>query len=147
MYVIKWKCIISFNIFFSTLPGIDQTNLVCINDDQGRVYQNCKFHTSHFNFFSINILHIDCYCVKGLRWCFLIQLLIFIYYYNGAVDMQICALLTRRRCKSLILRWPLRPVGLLSEILSFVGLLTQFHGLSHFFLFRLLDWHQMHLIS
>ena len=26
------------------LPGIDQTNQVCSNDDQGRVYQNCKFH-------------------------------------------------------------------------------------------------------
>ena len=30
--------------FFSLLPGIDQTNQVCSNDDQGRVYQNCKFH-------------------------------------------------------------------------------------------------------
>ena len=28
-----------------------------------------------------------------------IQLLIFIYYNNGAVDMQICALLTRIQCK------------------------------------------------
>ena len=28
----------------SLLPGIDQTNQVCSNDDQGRVYQNCKFH-------------------------------------------------------------------------------------------------------
>ena len=26
------------------LPGIDQTNYVYSNDDQGRVYQNCKFH-------------------------------------------------------------------------------------------------------
>ena len=28
----------------SLLPGIDQTNQVCSNDDQGRVYQNYKFH-------------------------------------------------------------------------------------------------------
>ena len=26
------------------LPGIDQTNQVCSDEDQGRVYQNCKFH-------------------------------------------------------------------------------------------------------
>ena len=26
------------------LLWVDQTNLVCSNDDQGRVYQNCKFH-------------------------------------------------------------------------------------------------------
>ena len=26
------------------LPGIDQTKQVCSNNDQGRVYQNCKFH-------------------------------------------------------------------------------------------------------
>ena len=52
----------------------------------------------HF-FFSINILHIDCYCVKGLWCCFPIQSLIFIYYNNWAVDMQICTLLTRIQCK------------------------------------------------
>ena len=28
-----------------------------------------------------------------------LKLLIFIYYFNGAVDMQICALLTRSQCK------------------------------------------------
>ena len=28
----------------SLLSGIDQTNPVCSNDDQGGVYQNCKFH-------------------------------------------------------------------------------------------------------
>ena len=28
----------------SVLPGINQTNYVYRNDDQGRVYQNCKFH-------------------------------------------------------------------------------------------------------
>ena len=26
------------------LPGIDQTNRVNSNDDQGRFYQKCKFH-------------------------------------------------------------------------------------------------------
>ena len=34
-------------------------------------------------------------------------------FYDGAVDIQIWALLTRSRVKSLILRWPFRPVGLL----------------------------------
>ena len=28
----------------SLSPGIYQTNQVCSNDDQGRIYQNCKFH-------------------------------------------------------------------------------------------------------
>ena len=28
----------------SLFPGKDQTNQVCSSDDQGRVYQNCKFH-------------------------------------------------------------------------------------------------------
>ena len=28
----------------SLFPGIDQTNQVCSNDDQGRVCQNDKFH-------------------------------------------------------------------------------------------------------
>ena len=27
----------------SLLPGIDQTNQVCGNDDQGKVYKNCRF--------------------------------------------------------------------------------------------------------
>ena len=30
----------------SLFPGIDQTNYVYSNDDQGRVYQNCRFMTS-----------------------------------------------------------------------------------------------------
>ena len=30
--------------YSSLLPGIDQINQVCSNDDQERVYQNCKFH-------------------------------------------------------------------------------------------------------
>ena len=33
-----------FKNLFSLLPGIDQINQVCSNDDKGRVYQNCKFH-------------------------------------------------------------------------------------------------------
>ena len=42
------SCIVKMHSFFnkpSTLiPGIDQTKQVCGNDEQGRVYQNCKFH-------------------------------------------------------------------------------------------------------
>ena len=63
------------------------------NHDQGRVYQNCKFHISLYSeyvlssslsvyFTLIAIVLKD--CNAG---------------YNGAVDMQICALLTRIQCK------------------------------------------------
>ena len=44
---------------------------------------------------SLSSYHIDCYCVKGLCFCFPLQLLIFIYYNNGVVDLQTWALLTR----------------------------------------------------
>ena len=30
-------------------------------------------------FYSINIQHIDCYCIKGLKCCFPMPLLIFIF--------------------------------------------------------------------
>ena len=45
------KMLISLTIFLSTHvpPGIDQTNQACSNDEQERVYQNCKFHTSHYS--------------------------------------------------------------------------------------------------
>ena len=56
-HIVKLLC-------FSLLPGIDQTNQVCSNDDHRRVYQNCKIIVNMYFFFSINILHIDCYCVK-----------------------------------------------------------------------------------
>ena len=39
--------IVNVHYFFQNLflyPDIDQTNQVYITDDQGRVYQNCKFH-------------------------------------------------------------------------------------------------------
>ena len=40
--------IVKLHYFFKNLlvyfPGIDQTNKVCSNDDQGRVYQSYKFH-------------------------------------------------------------------------------------------------------
>ena len=40
----KWKCIYMFLKSSSLLPGIDQTNQVCSNDDQERVYQNPTFY-------------------------------------------------------------------------------------------------------
>ena len=40
---IYWKCIISLNIFFST-PRHRSYKPLCSTDDQGKVYQNCKFH-------------------------------------------------------------------------------------------------------
>ena len=50
-------------------------------------------------FYSINIEHIDCYCVKGLWCCLPIQLLIFYSLYDGAIDIQIWTPLTRSQCK------------------------------------------------
>ena len=32
------------NLLLYLLPGIDQKNYICSNDDQGGVFQNCKFH-------------------------------------------------------------------------------------------------------
>ena len=56
-----------------------------------------------------------CYCVKGSWCCFPIQLLIFIYYYNGVVNMQICAPLTRSQCEVSDTPVTVRPVGLLLQ--------------------------------
>ena len=87
------------------------------NDDQGRVYQSCKLHLSHYSkyvfFLSINILHIDCYCVKGLWCCFPIPSLIFIYSMMGLLIYKYEPFWQEVSVKYLILRWPLRPVGLL----------------------------------
>ena len=42
------SCIVKMHYFFnkpsSSLPGIDQTKQVCGNDEQGRVYKNCKLN-------------------------------------------------------------------------------------------------------
>ena len=40
-------------------------------------------------------------------------MLIFIYYYDGAVDMQMCAPLTKSQCKVSDTQVTVRPVGLL----------------------------------
>ena len=49
---------VKMNYFFKNLlPGIDQTNQVCSNDDQGRVYQNCKFHISHYSEYDFLLLY------------------------------------------------------------------------------------------
>ena len=40
---IKWQGIISLKSS-SLLPRIDQINLVYSNDEQGGIYENCKFH-------------------------------------------------------------------------------------------------------
>ena len=38
-----------YKIFFSTLQGSDKKTYVYSNDDQGKVYKNCKFHISHYS--------------------------------------------------------------------------------------------------
>ena len=63
-------------------------------------------------FYSINIKHIDCYCVKGLSWCFAIPSLIFIYSMMGLLIYKYEPLWQEVSVKSLIIKWPLRPVGL-----------------------------------
>ena len=73
------------------------------NDDQGRVYQNCKFHISHYSEYvfssSLSIYFtLIAIVLKDYDAAFLYNFF-FIYYNNGAVDMQICALLTRIQCK------------------------------------------------
>ena len=49
-------------------------------------------------FYSINIQHIDCYCVKELWCCFPMPSLIIHLFYDGTVDIQIWGLLTGQ-CK------------------------------------------------
>ena len=74
------------------------------NDDQGRVYQNYKFYISHSEYVFSSSLSIYftviAIVLKDYDACFPIQLLIFTYYNNGPIDMQICALLTRIQCKA-----------------------------------------------
>ena len=45
----KYKIDVILEKSSSLLPGIDQTKQVCSNDDQGRMYQNCKIHASHYS--------------------------------------------------------------------------------------------------
>ena len=64
-------------------------------------------------FFSINILHIDCYCVKGLWSCFLIELVFFKFIIILRLLMcKYAPFWQEVSVNSLILGWPLRPVGL-----------------------------------
>ena len=64
---------------------------------------------------SINMKHIDCYCVKGLWCCLPIPSLIFIYSMMRLFIYKYEPLWQEVGVKSLILRWPVRPVGLLSQ--------------------------------
>ena len=63
--------------------------------------------------FEKKIVHIDRYCVKGLWCCFPIPSLIFIYSMMGLLMYKYEPLWQEVSVKCLILRWPLRPVGLL----------------------------------
>ena len=104
--------------FFSCLHrGMDQINKVYSNNDQGRVYQNCKFHDPQ-GWGS----YARAWSYKSLQWICIINLLPYQYtahylllhygtvmvfsyaivdlyiFYDGAVDVQILALLTRSHC-------------------------------------------------
>ena len=68
------------------------------------VYQNCKFHISNYSEYVLSsclsiYFTLIAIVLKDYDYAFLYILLIFIYYYDGAVDMRICAPLTRSQCK------------------------------------------------
>ena len=89
------------------------TKIVNFNTPMAEVLMLGRGHRICIIFYSINILHIDRYCVKGL-WCrFPIPLLIFIYSMIGLLICKYEPFWREVSVKSLILRWPLRPVGLL----------------------------------
>ena len=45
-----------------------------------------------------NMQHSDCYCIKGLSCCFPLLLLSYLFY-DGAIDIQVWALLTKSQCR------------------------------------------------
>ena len=100
--------IVKMHYFFKISFSLLSQALICSIDDYGRVYQNCKFHIGHYSEYVLSSCLSIC--------CFPIQLLIFIYYYNGGVDMQICTPLTRSQCKVSDTQVKVRPVGLLFNV-------------------------------
>ena len=62
-------------------------------------------------FYSINIQNIDCYCIKGLWRAFLCYF--FLFYYDVLLICKYEPFRQEVSVESLILRWPLNPMGLL----------------------------------
>ena len=111
-----------------------QTNLVCSYDDKGRVYQNCKFMTPGAWVLMLgrgHISHYSEYVVSSTLSIYSILVAIvlrdsnasFLYhrwfsftvFYDGLLIYKYEPLWQEVSLKSLILRWPLMPVGLLLE--------------------------------
>ena len=104
-----------------------------------RVYQNFKFHDPQgwgadvrlwpykslqwicIFFYSVNIQHIDCFCAKGLWCCFPIPSLSFIYSMMGLSIYKHEPCWQEVSVKFLILRWPLKPVGLSKKNQRFIN--------------------------
>ena len=109
-----------YTLFFkkssSLLPGIDQTNYLYNNDDQGKVYKNCKFHDPLGQGFlwSSTLSIYSTFIAFVLRDDMLLSYAIveFYFLYDVAV-VTYEAFWQEVGVESLILRWPLRPVGLL----------------------------------
>ena len=74
--------------------------------------------------YSINIQHIDCYCIKGLWCCYAIVDLL-IYFMMGLLMCRYGPFWQKVSVDSRILRWPLRPVALL---INFLKLKQGAHG-------------------
>ena len=64
------------------------TKIVNFNTPMAEVLMSGRGHRICIIFYSINIQHIDCYCVKGLM--LLSDTIVdFHLFYDGAVDIQI----------------------------------------------------------
>ena len=86
---------------------------------RGHLSHNSEYRV-YIIFYSINIQHIDCHCVKVLWSCFPIpsQSLIFIYSMIGLLIYKYEPFRQEVSVMSLIFRWLLRPVGLLFSFYS-----------------------------
>ena len=107
----------SLKIFFSNPRH--RSNKV-YNDDQGRVYQNCKFdyrYNSEYVFsslyFTLIAILLKDYDAAFLYNCWFLFIIIM-----GMLICKYAPLWQEYSVKSLILRWPLRPVGLLFNIVN-----------------------------
>ena len=107
------------------------TKIVNFNTPMADVLMLGRDHRICNIFYSINIQHIDCYCVQGLWCCIPIPWLIFIYSMMRLLIYKYEPFWQEVGVKSLILSWPLRPVGLLfwrGGFFIFVNVFLLFHN-------------------
>ena len=77
-----------------------------------------KTIVAKMQYMTLKTLKLECLRIRSAQvcFCFPIELLIFIYYFNGAVDMQICTPLTISQCKVSDTQVTVRPEGLMLKI-------------------------------